>query len=161
MRWSWLLVGTLVVGGAVACGSADSSSTAGCDEEADNCATVKDKRKPRASAGTTDIGLPEPARPEDQIDEPVASSTTTPLSDGGTPPPRADAGTSTTPTKPPPEPNKCYAGTLNQNLPDKACYQRRSDGMWFQCKGSEQLWYRNVVNGVGPFGACTEVHPLQ
>jgi hypothetical protein len=154
----------MVAGAVAACSSADSSDgLAGCNEdEGENCSTVKQPKR-RASATGTNIGLPEPARPEDQIDEP--SPTRTSSTDGGTTPqPGSDGGTPPPPTttvKPPPQPNMCYAGTLNQNLPHKACYQRKSDGMWFQCNGPEQLWYRNVVNGVGPFGTCTELHPLQ
>jgi hypothetical protein len=61
--------------------------------------------------------------------------------------------------------NACWSGTLNAWVELNGCYQRKSDGIWFQCHldtaSGSNLWFRNVVDGVGPFGTCTSVHPLE
>ena len=149
------------LGGVVACAvPTTGTSPAGCDDDDDKgCGASSETKKPRKTA-TNQLGLPEIALEEDQETPPP--KTTTMTSDAGsTPPP----GTAPPPVPPPvvevpvsPVVGSCYAGTLSKYLEPSGCYQRKSDGMWFQCK--DTLWYRNVSNGVGPFGVCTSIHPL-
>jgi hypothetical protein len=118
--------------------------------------------------------MPEEALPEDQETPPPnvprpKSPTTTPDASAS-----SDASSSSivnqlpdgsVPVDPLPDPDpaappagSCWSGTLGMYLEPLGCYARKQDGMWFQCK--DTLWYRNVVDGVGPFGPCTSVHPL-
>lgn len=57
-------------------------------------------------------------------------------------------------------PGACWSATVGKHLEPGGCFQRQSDGTWFQCKGG--LWYRGVnASGTsGPHGPCTSSYPL-
>ena len=102
---------------------------------------------------------------------PVASATASPngttVVDAGPPP--ADGNDATGGDAPPgggdaTAAGSCFAGTLGQSLPQGGCYQRKQDGVWFQCHAG--LWYRSVTddgdgNMSGPYGACDPSFPLE
>ncbi len=48
----------------------------------------------------------------------------------------------------------CYSNTLGKEMPDNACVQSRSDGLWYQCANG--AW---VDRWTDP-DACNGVHPL-
>jgi hypothetical protein len=52
----------------------------------------------------------------------------------------------------------CNSATLGRTVPQGACVQASSNNLWYQC--NQGLWYRGVTNGRGPYGACTQSHPL-
>ncbi len=52
----------------------------------------------------------------------------------------------------------CSSATLGRTLPEGACVQSESNELWYQCEAGK--WYRGVTNGTGPYGRCTETHPL-
>lgn len=47
---------------------------------------------------------------------------------------------------------------MNKTMEQGACVQSSADDVMYQCH--DGLWYRNVVNGKGRFGACTSIHTL-
>lgn len=59
---------------------------------------------------------------------------------------------------PAPEGGSCNSATLGRVLPEGACVQSSSTDLWYQCESGQ--WYRGVSNGQGPYGPCTESHPL-
>ena len=52
----------------------------------------------------------------------------------------------------------CYSPTMGMTMDEKSCVQSSADDVMYQCHAG--LWYRNVVNGVGRYGACTSIHAL-
>jgi hypothetical protein len=135
-----------------------------CPEGEEDCAAAP-RQKSRTEPSGSELGLPEPARAEDQEEPPPEASNGSVDEDGGT---RlrdgGDAGPpSSTPTLD--ASNACWSGTLGAWVEPNGCYQRRSDGMWFQCgfdvPSQSNLWFRNVVNGAGRFGPCSSLHPLK
>jgi hypothetical protein len=46
----------------------------------------------------------------------------------------------------------CYSATLGTTKPEGACVLSAADGVTEQCH--DGMWYRGVVNDVGPYGAC-------
>lgn len=162
-RIGLVFAAVVVAGGVIACGSPEwASRTASCGEGEDNCVTQSKKRSP----STTQIGLPEPARPEDQEEPPPSEAD----GDAGAMAlSNDDAGTSSPPSTSPSAPtlnasNACWSGTLSAWVEVNGCYQRKSDGIWFQCgfdtPSQSNLWFRNVVDGTGRFGLCSSLHPL-
>lgn len=170
MRSAVLLtfVGLLGIGAAAACAvPVPTERESACGDECGSKTTKK-----RKGSTTSLDGTPIEALAEDQEEPPpsvtqpgedAGSSSSSSSSSGSTPPPDDDppAPPPVDPTpEPPPQPvaGSCWSGTLSKYLEPGGCYQRKADGIWFQCK--EKLWYRNVNNGVGPFGVCTSVYPL-
>jgi hypothetical protein len=80
---------------------------------------------------------------------------------GGTPPAGGGGGggdDDPNPADDPPAPvSGCNSATLDRVVPEGACVQAESNGLFYQCKSG--LWYRGVSNGRGPHGVCTETHP--
>jgi hypothetical protein len=164
-RFLWLMSTIfLVVSSVDACSAPELRRRApACSEGDDDCASKR--QTSRSDSSGSELGLPEPARAEDQEEPPpealndnVDEDGGTSLRDGG------DAGPSlSTPTLA--ASNACWSGTLSAWVERNGCYQRRSDGMWFQCgfdvPSQSNLWFRNVVDGVGRFGPCSSLHPLK
>lgn len=88
-----------------------------------------------------------------------------------TPPASTETGADTDPTPAPPaaaddnggedtsSEGGCYSGTLAEIVPAAACVESKFDGGgWFQCHAGK--WYRGATSTSGPYGACTESHPL-
>jgi hypothetical protein len=167
-----LLASVVVWSALFACSAPEAPSRWTCQE--DNC-TTDTKANKRVDSRKTEIGLPEAALPEDQEQPPATTPTSGIPKDAGTmPPEQRDGGTTGAedhdagpPTPAPPvlnASNACWSGTLQAWVEVSGCYQRKSDGMWFQCgfdtSSQSNLWFRNVVNGVGRFGPCSSLHPL-
>lgn len=94
-------------------------------------------------AGTAPTPAPRPADPPPTDPAPSGNGGNVPL-----PPAKpADAGGS-----------GCWSPTMNKTMEQGACVQSSADDVMYQCH--DGLWYRNVVNGKGRFGACTSIHTL-
>jgi hypothetical protein len=166
MGWSWLRVASAVLIGCalVACSAPEARRSAVCQEGEDNCAPARQKK--RADPPRTELGTPEPARAEDQEQPPPRTSTPVKIEGdaGETRPANGDAGTTIPSTPVLDASNACWSGTLAAWVELNGCYERRSDGIWFQCgldtASQSNLWFRNVVDGVGRFGTCSSLHPL-
>jgi hypothetical protein len=184
MRWLGAgLVTLLVVAGALfACAPTEAGHWTCSEDDCKDDSPQKTSKRP-ASSGQS-LGEPMAALPEDQEQPPETAPKSTPApqtqnggtvrhegAEAGSPPDVIDDDAGTWPTPPPPPPssvldasNACWSGTLNAFVELNGCYQRQSDAMWFQCHldtaSQSNLWFRNVVDGVGPFGPCTSVHPL-
>lgn len=115
---------------------------------------------PADPAATTDPGsvpLP-PTRPADPGADPASDPAADPSADQ-----ENDPGTGADVPLPPERPadlggDGCYSPTMGKTMEEKSCVQSSADDVMYQCHAGS--WYRNVVNGVGRYGACTSIHAL-
>lgn len=95
---------------------------------------------------------------------PAAAPAADPAADPGSGgDPESDPGTGASVPLPPARPADlggagCYSPTMGMTMEEKSCVQSSADDVMYQCHAG--LWYRNVVDGVGRYGACTSIHAL-
>jgi hypothetical protein len=95
------------------------------------------------TTGTVPTPTPRPAGADGSEADPSTNTGDVPL-----PPAKpADAGGS-----------GCWSPTMNKTMEQGSCVQSSADDVMYQCH--DGLWYRNVVNGKGRYGACTSIHAL-
>lgn len=108
---------------------------------------------PAATNAPGTVPLP-PARPADPAADPAADPPADQESDPG-----AGADVPLPPARPADTGGTgCYSPTMGMTMDEKSCVQSSADDVMYQCHAG--LWYRNVVNGVGRYGACTSIHAL-
>ncbi|MDB5218216.1 MAG: D-alanyl-D-alanine carboxypeptidase [Myxococcaceae bacterium] len=113
---------------------------------------------PAQEPGTT-ANVPTPApRPADAPADPTADPNADPNASTDQ---ESDPGTPADVPLPPSQPadvGGCYSPTMGKTMEEKSCVQSSADDVMYQCHAGS--WYRNVVNGVGRYGACTSIHTL-
>ena len=116
-----------------------------------------------APAEQADVPTPAPRPADAPAADPSATDPSATDPNAGAADQESDPGTPADVPLPPARPadlggDGCYSPTMGMTMEEKSCVQSSADDVMYQCHAGS--WYRNVVNGVGRYGACTSIHAL-